>query len=50
MPGGVARGDMLKFRIDQRIKGTTSPKQMRQLLEIESWKIQADFSSLKCQI
>ena len=30
---GVARGDMLKFRIDQRIKGTTSPKQMRQLLE-----------------
>ena len=24
---------MLKFRIDHRIKGTTSPKQMQQLLE-----------------
>ena len=27
---GVARGDILKFRIDRRIKGTTSHKQMRQ--------------------
>ena len=30
---GVAQGYMLKFRIDQCIKGTTSHKQMRQLLE-----------------
>ena len=40
---GVARGDMLKFRIDQRIKGTTSPKQMRQLLESKVEKFRQTF-------
>ena len=40
---GVARGDMLKFQIDQRIKGTTSPKQMRQLLESKVEKFRQTF-------
>ena len=40
---GVARGDTLKFRIDQCIKGTTSPKQMRQLLESKIEKFRQTF-------
>ena len=40
---GVTRGDMLKFRIDQHIKGTTSPKQMRQLLESKVEKFRQTF-------
>ena len=34
---------MLKFRIDQRIKGTTSPKQMQQLLESKLEKLKQTF-------
>ena len=40
---GVAWGDMLKFRIDQRIKGTTSSKQMWQLLESNLEKFRQTF-------
>ena len=40
---GVTRGDMLKFRIDQCIKETTSPKQMWQLLELNLEKFRQTF-------